>query len=172
MYRWYTEWFNLLDEILSGNMALFNREGAATLNEDVVKLVFSNPDYAICIRYEITFEDNNQAVLKARALNMPLQQIAGTSFERGNVATVAIQSFPLMTLGMDPPINQLGFEFPIYPVLLAPHELTMNSYESYCLEALPAILQTVHDHLDLTPQQMAKQIKTKSALKNEYRSGL
>lgn len=144
------------------------------MEENLVKLAFSNPLYAISIRYEVTFEGNNQACLKVRGINLSKRQImdSHSSFDRSNVATVAVATIPLLTLGMDPPINQLGMEFPIYPVLLSPHEMTMTQYESYCLEAVPTILQMVQDHLDLTPQQMIQQLTKRNPTRNTYRSGL
>lgn len=66
--RFYSPWNDFLGEINKNpdRWEAFKGEERISLNLNMVKLAFSNPAYAFSFRYELAFDDENNARIKIR----------------------------------------------------------------------------------------------------------
>ena len=168
--RFYTHWFDLKEELVNKNLNInCPTSEQYEANPKLIDLAF-NPKLgnSISMRYEVGFCDDGKPMIFLRAINKHITTL-NDKWDRSNVPTVMVQEIEVKTLAMDPAISTLGFDLPIYPLLFAAVELTMQQYESYCLRVMPDILSMVVKHTNYSSEQLWELIKTNTPVRNEQR---
>ena len=80
-----------------------------------------------------------------------------------------MDEFKVKTLDMIPPINRLGFNLPIYPILFSSKEITMKEYENFTNDVIPSILALVVKHEDIAHEKLMRSVKTAKPIRMTYR---